>query len=269
MRTSLLGQCCNYVRFRGKCKKRGGYGIHSPFLYSLYVEVIEPSRHEPIFEKAEKYRKEMINCGLSVFIRHLGETIQNGYSGQEIKLAYVARHVAVPMHLGRLLYRLVSHVKPATVLELGTSVGISSIYMALADSNAQIHTIEGNETILDLASNRFRQLGLNNIKTYSGEFDVTLPKLLSKLQTIDFVFIDGDHKGDSLLRYIQLIQPKLTKDSVVVIDDIRWSRDMERAWNKIRSSNDVTLSLDLFRCGVLFFREGIVKQHFYLRYGPF
>jgi len=112
-------------------------------------------------------------------------------------------------------------------------------------------------------------LPLDNIKPICGIFETELPHLAQELNSFDFVFIDGDHNGTKLLEYFDVILPKLTSNSIVVVDDIRWSQDMEDAWKEMKANRRVSVSLDLFRCGILFFRQGIAKQHFMLRYGPY
>lgn len=271
MRTGIAGQLIGYFRFRARCLPRGGHRIHSPFMFSLYTETIEPDcRKNEVFDKINGYRRELRKCGLSVIRQRMGESSENGYRGEEVKLCDIARKVSVPEYEGRLLYRLVERFKPKTILELGTSVGISTLYMALAASEgSSVHTIEGDEAVLDIARNRFAKMGLGQIHVHAGTFDTILPRLLEQLDSVDFVFIDGDHRGELLLRYFDLIAPKLSSNAVVAVDDIRWSRDMESAWNQLRSRDDVSVSVDLFRCGLLCFREGIPKQHFTLRFGPF
>ncbi|HNT41592.1 MAG: class I SAM-dependent methyltransferase [Bacteroidales bacterium] len=270
MRTGFIGQLLNYLRFRVNCKRRGGYGIHSPYVYSLYTETLNAdSKNNKVFERIEQYRKDLRRCGLSIVRQRLGDNPENGFPGDKVKLARIARNVSVPPHLGRLLFRLCSRFNPEIIVELGTSVGISTMYMAAANPNSKVYTIEGEESILAIARNRFKQMGFTNIEPIAGNFDVQLPELIKRISTIDFAFIDGDHNGRALLQNFNRMLPRVADTSVFVIDDIRWSPGMEAAWKQICSNPKVTISIDLFRCGILFFRTGIAKQHFLLRYGPY
>lgn len=269
MRTGVWGQVKNYFRFWLNSKPTEGHGVHSPYVFKLYTEVIEPDKKEKVFEKIEEYRKELKGCGLSVIRKSIGESTNSGYRGEEVSLKAIAGNVAIPSHLGRLLYRLSQHYKPKSIIELGTSVGISTMYLAANNTNAQIFTIEGDEAILGIAQNRFRQYGFNNVQTCAGSFDDQLPKILSELNSVDLVFIDGDHNSRSLINYFNLILPKINEKSIIIVDDIRWSKGMEKAWDYLCSNENVSVSIDLFRCGILIFEKGIVKQHFLLRYGPY
>ncbi|MDI3527144.1 MAG: hypothetical protein PWR03_1327 [Tenuifilum sp.] len=259
----------NYVGFRKECLPKGGYGIHSPFVFDLYTNVIGINKSEPIFKAIEAYRKEMIKSDIGIIRKTIAENMNGGFRGELVKLKKLASVVAVPPHLGRLLYRLANHFKPKVMLELGTSVGISSLYIALANPEGYLYTIEGDEAVLGIAQKRFESFNVKNIKPICSTFETELPRLKDEVDKFDFVFIDGDHNGNKLLQYFDVIQNKLTDNSVVIVDDIRWSSDMEDSWNELIAKPEVTVSIDLFRCGILFFRGGIAKQHFKLRYGPY
>lgn len=269
MRTGVFGQIKNYYRFWLNSKPTGGHGIHSPYVYKLYTEVIEPDKQEKVFEKIEEYRRELKGCGLSVIRKSIGESINSGYRGEEVSLKKIARTVAIPKHLGRLLYRLTKHYQPENIIELGTSIGISTMYLAASNLKTSIFTIEGDEAVLGIAQNRFRKNGLTNIQTLSGVFEEQLPRILNEVKSVDLVFIDGDHSGRALISYFNQILPKINEKSIIIVDDIRWSKSMEKAWEYICSNSQVSISIDLFRCGILIFEKGITKQHFLLRYGPF
>jgi len=259
----------SYLKFRKQCLPKGGYGIHSPFVFSLYTSVIANDKKDQKFKSIEAYRNEMLTCDIAIIRKSIAESLNGGFRGEMVKLSHLASRVAVPKHLGRLLYRLVSYFKPQTMLELGTSVGISSLYIAMANPQGILYTIEGDEAVFGIAQKRFEAMGLTNVKPICGTFEIELPTLSNELKGFDFVFIDGDHNGTKLLQYFEVILPKLCKNSVVIVDDIRWSKDMEDAWIELKSNPRVSVSIDLFRCGLLFFRDGIAKQHFLLRYGPY
>ncbi len=269
MRTGVLGQVKNYFTFWLNSKPTGGHGVHSPYVYKLYTEVIEPDKKEEIFEKIEGYRKELKSCGLTVIRKSIAEGINNGYRGEQVSLKRIARTVSVPSHLGRLLYRLCKHYQPENVIELGTSVGISTMYLAASNPSTNVFTIEGDEAIQGIARARFKKDCLNNIQTLSGNFDDQLPLIINELKSVDFAFIDGNHNARALIGYVDLLMTKTTEKSIIVVDDIRWSKGMEKAWDFIKDDPRVSLSIDLFRCGILIFEKGITKQHFLLRYGPF
>lgn len=269
MRTGFLGQIYNYYKFWLNSKPQGGYGIHSPYVYKLYTEVIEPDKKEKIFDKIEGYRRDLMRCGLSIIRKSIGNSLRGGYRGEEISLKKIAGAVSVPPHLGRLLYRLCSYYQPRNIVELGACVGISTMYLTTYSQQSTVFTIDGDEAVLGIAQTRFRQYGFSNIQTLAGNFDVQLPRIVNELNSVDMVFIDGDHNERALIGYVNQVMPKINNKSIIIVDDIRWSKGMEKAWKYLCSLPEVSISIDLFRCGILIFEEGIAKQHFLLRYGPY
>ena len=166
----------------------------------------------------------------------------------------------------QLLFRLVNHFQPSTILELGTSLGISSAYMAIANSKSKLITIEGCEEIAAVASQNFTQLELKNIEQVVGNFDEVLPDILNKMEQVDFVFFDGNHRKGPTLNYFRQCLEKANEKSVFIFDDIYWSPEMTEAWEEIKKHEQVTVSLDLFYMGIVFFRKEQVKEHFIITF---
>ncbi len=257
-----------YFNFRLNSKPKGGHGIHSPFVYDLYTNVIGRDTREAIFEHIEAYRRELVRSNIPIIRTSFGAKVYSCLSGKETTLARVARDSSVPPYMGRLLYRLASHFQPKTIVELGTSLGISTLYLASGSAGSSIVTVEGDPTLANIAASRFRQLGLGRIEVRNGDFDLELPGILD-LSSPGVVFVDGNHSYEATIRYFEQIASKAVDESVIVIDDINWSHEMESAWAEICHDRRVSVSIDLFRCGIVFFRKGIAKQHFRLRFGPF
>lgn len=264
MKTGILGLTRRYLAFRRQCKPRHGFGIHSPFVFDLYTQAIDPDRKDAAFRPIERYRQSLKRSAQRVAVVGM-----DGRSQATAELRQLAWNVAIPPHLGRLLFRLCRYMQPQSIVELGTSVGISTLYMAAAAPDTPLHTIEVNADVLQVASNQFDSMGYGNVHTHSGTFAEHLPALLEQLPSVGLAFVDGHHQGEAMLRYVEAMLPHTTPSSMLVLDDIRWSDDMEAAWHKLCADSRVSLSIDLFRCGILLFRQGIVKQHFNLRYGPY
>lgn len=248
----------DYLHFRLHANSR--FTIHSPFLFELVNDIFRDKRHFYAFEEIENIRKKLLADKSVIEGNDLGERSKTLWKPQR-QLSDVVKTASLPAQYGRLLFRTVDYLRPANILEIGTSAGISTLYLASAASSVPFITLEGSLFLSKIAREQIAAMKLNNVTVITGIFNDTLKAALQQLGKVGFVFIDGDHRKSSLLNYVQQCLPHIYDESVMVIDDIYWSGDMKEAWAEIISMPQVTMSIDLFRLGILFFREGIKKQH--------
>ena len=179
----------------------------------------------------------------------------------------IAKHGIAQQKQAEFLYRLLNKIDPKTVIELGTSIGLTTLYLAKAAPKANIYTIEGCNSLHLFSKELFRQHQAKNITPINGNFNIELPKLLDKLDVLDILYIDGNHAYEPTMNYFRMALQKKHANSVFIFDDIDWSDDMQKAWKEICAHPDVTVSLDLFFFGIVFFRiEQKQKEHFVLRF---
>lgn len=243
------------------------HAVHSPFVYALIEEVLRDRRRFYAFDRVEKRRKELLADTRKVEVTDLGAgpALQKQAHSRAVK--DIARYAAKSPKYGRLLFRLVHYFQPRTILELGTSLGISTAYLASAAPSAKVATMEGSPEISGLARETFSRTGLSHIELVEGNFDDTLAPTLLRMPRLDFAFIDGNHRREPTLRYFSQCLTATHPDSVLVFDDIYWTADMENAWAEIKANPAVTLSIDLFFIGLVFFKQEFrEKQHFIIRY---
>lgn len=237
----------------------GGFGVHSPYIFRLIKLVIYERNKFYVFDEVEKLRETLQKDESKIDITDFG-TGKN----RRTTISKIAKSSLKSKKSGQLLYRLVREQKPQVVLELGTSLGVSTAYMSQGCRSAQCYTIEGCPAIAKVARKNFRQLGLTNIELIQGNIDEKLPLLLDRLEQVDFVFIDANHTSLALKKYFDMLMPKITEKSMIVVDDIHWSADMNKAWNELKSYEGVVNSLDLFELGILLFNTDINKKHYRL-----
>lgn len=253
----------NYLIYRSKSVNE--HGVHSPFVYELLLSTIYNKRNFYAYLQIEKLRNALSLSDEKLECMDLG-------AGSHVKNTFkksvkdILTSAAKPPKYAQLLFRLVNHFQPATILELGTSLGISSAYMAVANSKSNLITIEGCNEIADVAKRNFKNLELKNIEQVVGNFDEVLPDVLKKVNQLDFVFFDGNHRKEATLNYFRQCLEKANEKSVFIFDDIYWSAEMTEAWDEIKKHEQVTVSLDLFYMGIVFFRKEQVKQNFIIRY---
>lgn len=179
------------------------------------------------------------------------------------KVSDIAKHVSISRKNAQILYRITKYFKAKNILELGTSLGCATHAMGLANPKSQIHTIEGCTAISKYTQSNFHALGLDNIRLITGDFSNVIPKLSP--QKLDLIFFDGNHKKDATLEYFEKLLPNAHNDSLFIFDDIYWSKGMTEAWASIKQHPKVTVTIDIFQWGLVFFREEQAKEHFYLR----
>ncbi len=249
-----------YVRYRKNSVTK--HGVHSPFVFELITEVF-PAEKEDILPEhiAEDWRTECFLNKSVINVTDLG----TGISGPR-KISDIAKHAAKKPKQGQLLHRIVNHFQPKKLLELGTSLGITTLYEATATDFEKFITLEGCPETAAIAKKGFERSSLN-VEIRIGDFGKTLKDALLSLGKVDYVFFDGNHREEPTLDYFETCLPFSHKDSVFIFDDIHWSAEMESAWEKIRQHPKTRLSIDLFHFGIVFFREEqLAREHFILRF---
>jgi predicted O-methyltransferase YrrM len=161
---------------------------------------------------------------------------------------------------------MVNYYRPEKILEMGTSLGITTLYLSTPNQNARVITLEGCPETMRLAKEHFDKLNAKNITPVVGEFSSTLPDALSKLGKLDFLYLDGNHSYKPTLDYFEQCLPYCHEDSILVLDDIHLNKGMEQAWDEIRNHQKVTIGIDLFKLGIVFFKSGMPKQQFTLKF---
>ncbi|WP_419802531.1 O-methyltransferase [Mucilaginibacter sp.] len=253
----------DYVRHYFTAKNR--HGVHSPFVYELIDNVIYDFDAKAEYLPIEQIRQQLLQSKTKVTVVDLGAGSQiNKRQVKEVR--QIAGNALKSPRLAQLLFRLAEHLKPKTLIELGTCLGVTSLYLHRANPSAQLTTIEGCREIADVAVKNFRISEAKNIDLQVGNFDVVLPGLLEKVGQVDFVFIDGNHTEEATLRYFDWILPKTYDKTVIIFDDIYWSEGMKSAWKKIIQHPQVSVTMDLFWIGLVFFKKDQVKEDFKVRF---
>lgn len=252
----------NFVKYFLSAKT--AHGVHSPFAFNFVRNVLENKQTYYAFEDIESIRAKLLLSNLEIQVTDLGAGSKKNKNSKR-KIADIARYSAKRKKYGQLLFKIVHEYKCKNILELGTSLGISAMYLASVSKQNNIITVEGCPNISKVAEINFSKLNFKNICLIVGNFDDVLPNILKK-NKFNLIFIDGNHKGEALLKYTEMCLPYLTENALIIADDINWSKDMNDAWKKITAKNEITLSIDLFEMGICFTNKSLSKEHFILRY---
>lgn len=245
--------------------------LHSPFIFKLYQTCIKKQKCNEAFAEIEKLRQDLINDNTQIQFTEIGAG-SNFVVKKKLSIASITKHHAKPKRIAEILHYIAKNNQCSYSIELGTSLGISTAYLALAHkersllSDILLTSIEGNKSVIEKAQSNLIKLQLDGyVNLVEGNFDSVLEDVIKYYPQLDLAFIDGNHKKDATLNYFKKMLPLAHNNSVFIFDDIYWSKGMTEAWEEIKSHPKVTVTVDLFFIGLVFFRKEQVKQDFKLR----
>lgn len=254
-----------YLAYRLHARNR--HGVHSPFVYDFNCNVLNDKTVYPEYLIVEKQRSQLLrNPNLIEVIDFGAGKSRIGYSTHLRRVKDIAARAGIPVKYGRLLHRIVRYVKPSVILEMGTSLGISSMYQSSAAPGSRFLGMEGCASTAEFALSNLKAIGAEDIHLTMGNFDKVLPGLLKQTGVIDLAFIDGNHTKTATLNYFKQLLKHAGNESVFIFHDIHWSAEMEQAWEEIKKHEKVMITIDLFFMGLVFFRKELSRQHFILRF---
>jgi predicted O-methyltransferase YrrM len=246
---------------------KGRHGIHSPFVYDFVTQVL-PHRRSDTVNRIEALRRETAQRQDVVEIQDLGA----GYGGHrkpvvQKRVSEVVRSSARGRQEGALLHRIVGHYRPKAGLELGTNLGFSTLYQVTAAPHSRWITIEGAPALADIALQHFARFGLTEVELVQGEFGSILEHGIDWAAfRPDYVLLDGNHRREPTLQYVEWLMPRVADGAMLVLDDIHWSAEMEQAWRTICTHPEVSVSMDLWHLGICTIRRPQAKEHFQIRF---
>ncbi len=239
------------------------HGIHSPFIFQLEKNCLRDDSVKKDYELLSRFRESVAASNLILNIEDHGAG-SKVFKTNKRKVTDILKHNCSTVKDSQLLYRLCAYFEVNDVLELGTSLGIATQAMAVARPQAQITSVEGSPEVYKFAKQQLQKSNIQNVELVCSTFKAFLSQSRNQ-KSYDLIYIDGHHDGESTISYFESILDQVHNDSVVVFDDIYWSVDMTRAWNKICKHSKVTASVDCFDFGLVFFRKEQSQQRFYVK----
>jgi predicted O-methyltransferase YrrM len=258
----MLFQIKSYLKFLWHSKNE--HAVHSPFVFNLLTKCFYDKKFKSEYIVLENYRNELLQNKNTIEVTDFGSG-SRVFKSSTRQIAKIAKTAGISPKRAQLLYRLVNYFQPDTILEIGTSLGLATSALSLGNPKASVVTLEGCPETASIAKNQLQKINCNNINLIETEFNIHLSSL--KLKTLNFklIFFDGNHSKKATLEYFELLLPTITNETVWIFDDIHWSAAMEEAWEMIIKHPKVTVSIDTFQWGLVFFRYEQPKQHFIIR----
>jgi predicted O-methyltransferase YrrM len=254
-----------YLKYYISASNGKGHGVHSPFVFDFIKFVLNDTKEYPCCDAIELLRKKLLKDESVIDVEDFGAGSGIIKTNKRV-VKKIAASSLKPKKYARLLYRMAKYYAPNKIVELGTSFGITTSYLASANEKTTVHTFEGATNIAEIAEDQFKTLGLKNVHLHKGDFAETLPEFFTNETAIDFIFIDGNHRKkptiDYFNQFVEHVNPV-----ILIFDDIHWSSEMEDAWKYIKDHKSINLSIDLFFIGIVCIKkELLVKQHFNIRF---
>ncbi|MGB1270237.1 MAG: O-methyltransferase [Flavobacteriaceae bacterium] len=238
------------------------HGVHSPFVYDLITKCFYNKSELPVYKKLQLYRAGLLTNKNTISVTDFGAGSRR-FKSAEREISAIAKTAGITPKRAKLLARLAGYFKFNSVLELGTSLGLASSAIAFTAPKTKITTLEGCPETAAIAKAQFETHHLHNITPIVTDFSEYLN---SNTQAFDLVYFDGNHQKEATLSYFNTLVQQATNDTVFIFDDIHWSKDMEDAWTELKNHPKVTITIDTFYWGFVFFRtENKHKEHFIIR----
>lgn len=256
----MIHQAKSFIKFIRLSKNK--HGVHSPFVYGLVTRCFNEKKKYPEYGILKSYRKALSKDSSLIKMKDFGQG-SRVFKGISREVSEIAKVAGMTKKRQKLLFRLGAYFECENILEFGTSLGSGAIALALSNQYASVHTVEGCPETLQKAEEYFKKFNLKNITTHQKTFLEFLSDDTSK--KYDLIFVDGDHNGERTLSYFRSLLGHVHNGSLIIFDDIYWSESMTATWQKIIAHEKVTVSIDTFQWGFVFFRKEQPKQHFVIR----
>jgi predicted O-methyltransferase YrrM len=249
-----------YIAYYLTASNAKGHGMHSPFVYDFIINVLQNKGiRDKGFDLLNRQLKDLKKSDQYVNVDDLGAG--SGIEKKPLRsVARIAKYAVKPIKYSTLLFRIAKYYTIGSILELGTSLGVTTGYLALAKPKYGVITIEGAPEIAQVAKRVFEQHGLDNIRQVVGNFDHELEPMVLSMKGSKMIFFDGNHQFKSTIEYFNTALAHSGEYDIFVFDDIHWSSEMENAWDIIRGNDRVTLAIDLFFIGIVFFRKDFKEK---------
>ncbi len=258
----MLHQIKSYLNFLWNSKNE--HGVHSPFVFNLVTKCFYDKKNYPEYSILKSYRKSLLENYETIEVTDFGagsRVFKNNFR----QISKIAQTAGISTKRAELLFRIVKYFQPNTILEIGTSLGLASSALSLGNKKAEITTLEGCTSTLNQCQLQLQKFYINNVTPINTEFSSYLKNYQLSIINYQLIYFDGNHSKQATLEYFELLLPTVTNETIWIFDDIHWSTEMEEVWQTIKNNPKVTVTIDTFQWGIVFFRSEQEKENFVIR----
>ena len=269
----MLFQIKSYLQFLWHSKNE--HAVHSPFVFCLLTKCFYDKKSKPEYAVLRKYRNSLLANNNTIVVTDFGAGSKVFKSNTRV-ISKIAKTAGISSKRAELLFRITHYFQPDSILEIGTSLGLATTALSLGNLKAKITTLEGCPETAKITQLQLQTFNYNNVESIVTPFNSYLEKRNSSMNTateqaiqntehFSLIYFDGNHSKKATLEYFELLLSTVTNETVWIFDDIHWSKEMEQAWEIIKSHPQVTVTIDTFQWGFVFFRREQPKEHFVIR----
>ncbi|HPW98175.1 MAG TPA: class I SAM-dependent methyltransferase [Flavobacterium sp.] len=240
------------------------HGVHSPFVFNLVTKCFYDKKQYPEYSIIKKYRNSLLENKKFIEVTDFGAG-SRVFKSNKRQISKIANTAGISPKRAELLFRITNYFQPESVLEIGTSLGLATSALSLGNESAKITTLEGCPKTQEIAKFQLENSKFQNIKFVTTKFEEYLSIYNLQPTTYNLIYFDGNHSKKATLEYFELLLQTIANETVWIFDDIHWSKEMEEAWEIIKNHPKVTVTIDTFQWGIVFFRSEQVKENFIIR----
>ena len=267
----MLFQIKSYLQFLWHSKNE--HAVHSPFVFNLVTKCFYDKKSKPEYSILRNYRNSLLENKTTIEVTDFGAG-SKVFKSNTRQISKIAKTAGISPKRAELLFRIVNYFQPdpnesekakQSILEIGTSLGLTTSALALGNPKAKIITLEGCPETASIAKIQLQKFNHNTINFVVSEFTEYLKNYQLSIINYQLIYFDGNHQKQATLDYFELLLPTITNETVWIFDDIHWSAEMEDTWEIIKTHSKVTVTIDTFQWGLVFFRKEQPKEHFVIR----
>ncbi len=276
----MLFQIKTYLQFLWNSKNE--HAVHSPFVFHLVTKCFYDKKPKPDPSGSEQakqysilknYRKSLLENKNYLEVKDFGVG-SKVFKTNIRQIAKIAKTAGISSKRAQLLFRIANYFQTESsnsaqmkhnLLEIGTSLGLATAALALGNPKAKITTLEGCPATALQCQLQLQKFNINTVDLITTEFSEYFKTHNLDLTTYNLIYFDGNHCKTATLNYFELLLPTVTNETVWIFDDIHWSKVMTEAWDVIKKHPKVTVTIDTYQWGLVFFRREQEKEHFVIR----